>query len=79
VCDTGIGYPAFALGYQTDAGNAARTIGAKEPAIEAFLATVAPRLQVDDRHYANVSAGYNLLHKACNRIRIRKIDETCSL
>ena len=53
MCNAAIGYSTFALGYQADVCDASRAVGAKEPAIEAFLTTVALRLQVDDRHYAN--------------------------
>ena len=54
MCDAAIGYSAFALVYQAGAGDAARAIGTKETAIEAFLATIALRLQFDYDDIMNI-------------------------
>jgi len=54
MCDPIIGYSGFAFGYQADAGDAARAVGAKEPAIKAVLATIAPPLQIDSDDIMNI-------------------------
>ena len=71
MCDAAVGYSALALGYQAHAGDTARAVGAKEPTIGAFLATVALRLQFDNWHYAYMSTtGYNLLHISGRTVRL---------
>jgi len=51
-----IGYPAFALGHQAGAGDAAGAICAEEPAVEAVLPAVSPRLQ---DNYEGIVTVYN--------------------
>jgi len=54
LCDAGIGYPALALGHQAGAGDAAGAVGARDPAIEAVLSAVSPRLQTNNEGVVNV-------------------------